>query len=279
MRDGAAAYGCQVFWSRHARGPPTSEVVCDDPHLGWLSRAIILKRERIVICGIEKNAITVLNSVAAKVSGRPFAWFAYSPYKQAEPLDDASIFRWRDAQWRRAVVLREPIERFCSAWASKCGPTRDHDGHDNCEACLGFAHRDNATILAVIERLHSQGCARRNAHWAPQASFCNGTLETHWHNYTHRIDFRTLTASIPSLLRGRVPDSVVRAVRHDLSERNSSSLLKGTRFSDTHHAHAGRLCEAQLRRGDDFAAARRQLERYYAADARLYARVREGDRR
>lgn len=156
MRDDA--YGCHMT----AEGAP----ICEDAHLGWLSRVIVLSPERLLLCGVEKNGIALLNQLAARVRGQRFAWFSYNPWRSGIPPDPDALWHWRSPDWRRVVVLREPMERFFSAWASKCGPHRDHDGDRNCEQVFQLTHRDNATVNTVASRLQPYGLV--NAHWAPQ---------------------------------------------------------------------------------------------------------------
>ena len=284
----ADAFGCRVVVERRTHqihGRPVGHtlqhsILCEDPDLGWLSRVLILQKQKLVLCGIEKNAITTVNALAARISGTRFSWFQFSPFSlammaphsksRAQELPNASAtLRWDDPTWRRAVILRDPVERFFSAWASKCGSMRDHDGKRNCEDTFGFASRENATVEAVASRLRAHGA--RNAHWAPQAAFCNGSIASHWRDFTHRIDFANLTAGLLDLVRGRVAHDVLRAAERELVAQR---LPDGARFGAAHHAHAGASWLRRERSSGSAGRVMRLLAEYYAPDVALYARLR-----
>lgn len=93
--------------------------------------------------------------------------------------------------WHRAVFVREPIDRFLSAFASKCRRPRDGGHMDARKTC------DNAfpgvrwppTLANVIRML---GTAQQgfDPHFMPQSMFCGGINRTLAKYQTVRVSAR-----------------------------------------------------------------------------------------
>ena len=183
---------------------------------------IVIERARILICSIDKNANTLQAHVAAAAMGVRRDGSHRAPAAcQGERLDGTymrvryqpnatrlnAIFR--DLGWRRAFVFRDPIERFVSAYTSKCAqccytpgcPMPKGDGCHNCHTVFGLTRDRNWSLAEVAERLsHSRSWA--NPHWLHQGRFCGG-LEDNWRAYTHRIPFEQVGSGLAALFRGR----------------------------------------------------------------------------
>ena len=85
----------------------------------WFDRVIVLPSAKVLLCTAEKNGLTEINKLAATVMGQPHRWFQFSPAHQG--LDFATFQQYlRDSSWRKAVFYRDPMERFLSAYLSKC---------------------------------------------------------------------------------------------------------------------------------------------------------------
>ena len=120
----------------------------------------------MLFCGIEKNGITTLNEVAAIVRGRPFRYSdapdiaCTSPQRGMPAMcgegisaEDAPVplpAIMTDSAWRRVIVYRDPVERFLSAYRSKCGQV-DHDWEYHCDMVRG----DRAATVMLRLRLPS----------------------------------------------------------------------------------------------------------------------------
>ena len=170
------------------------------------------------MCGIEKNAITLMNALVHTVldlppwkSGTEF-WFRASP-----DMLDVSANRarelLRDPSWRSAVVYRDPVERFVSAYKSKC-ELSDKDGREHCHKVFQTARPKPQLVadalLSVSRAPPAPRCTRFDPHWAPQACFCTGLAET-FPLYSHPIEFQNLTSGLEAFFRGRVNESVLDA--------------------------------------------------------------------
>ena len=180
------------------------------------------------MCGIEKNAITLMNALVHTVldlppwkSGTEF-WFRASP-----DMLDVSANRARellhDPSWRSAVVYRDPVERFVSAYKSKC-ELSDKDGREHCHKVFQTARPKPQLVadalLSVSRAPPAPRCTRFDPHWAPQACFCTGLAET-FPLYSHPIEFQNLTSGLEAFFRGRVNESVLERVRTLLRDRRA----------------------------------------------------------
>ena len=144
--------------------------------LSWFDRVSTLEKGvDVLTCGIEKNGITLLNGVLAEVMGRKFQWFPANPSTVGLSLE-AFKDRLGDASnsWRKLVVYRDPMERFLSAYRSKCLlADGDRDGRKHCHDLFRL-NDSQISVLNVASRLPQYG--HHNPHWATQTSFCGGTV-------------------------------------------------------------------------------------------------------
>lgn len=167
-----------------AANSSTSRVALTDD---LLDRFIIVPEYKLLFCYIEKVACKSFNNVFRSIRAKwdprqaengPFrknTWVNHSWSK--EMLEEAMA----DESWHKAVFFRNPVERFTSAWASKCrGPDRgDRDGPRHCIA--QFEQRNVSFWGAVhkLHRMHVSGLDQDfDPHWRPQAHFCGGLANT-----------------------------------------------------------------------------------------------------
>ena len=139
--------------------------------LSWFDRVSILEKGvDVITCGIEKNGITLLNRILAKVMGGRFEWFPANPSTVGLSLE-AFKDRLGDASnsWRKLVVYRDPMERFLSAYRSKCLlADGDRDGRMHCHNLFRL-NDSQISVLNVASRLPQYG--HHNPHWATQTYF------------------------------------------------------------------------------------------------------------
>ena len=144
--------------------------------LSWFDRVSILEKGvDVITCGIEKNGITLLTRIIAEVLGQEFKWYPSNPSMVGLSLE-AFKDRLGDASssWRKLVVYRDPMERFLSAYRSKCLLAEgDRDGRKHCHNLFRL-NDSQISVLNVASRLPQYG--HHNPHWATQTSFCGGTV-------------------------------------------------------------------------------------------------------
>ena len=179
--------------------------------------------------------------------GIPFRW---SPTKHI-PRDINTVNALlRNESWQKVVVYRDPMERFLSAFNSKC-LMGDHDGKEHCHKPLGLKH---PTIPAVADRL-ANGPLVCDPHWIPMARFCGGTVGSAWEQYTHHVFLHHLDARVSEIFKKRVPAA---------TWTNIEFYLNTSRFNKKGHiTHAeDALAKVSIR-------TRMQIIDYYWEDYRL----------
>ena len=206
-------------------------------HHALFKRLIVLPGPKILLCVPEKDASTSVHAMAHVANGkRPGKklpadefWWGLTPHRANMSAKDIRN-ALQSTSWRSAVVWRDPVERFLSAYVSKC-LSGDHDGPRHCQRYLGFRNDSKPTIADVISALkerHEPVCDW-DAHWAPQACFCGGLGSDFAELYSHRIHVSTLQSGISQLLEHRVPPPRLRDALAELSNGTVSPLEKQQR--------------------------------------------------
>jgi len=171
--------------------PRDGEFPFKGPHEGkhWENRLLIVPDKKLAFCYIEKNACTQFNRMMNALNGMsssdeiPF-WKSNSEGKFRR------YFKWLEAGehniskasgWKLGIFLREPAERFLSAWLSKCDAW-EYGGID----CLGPKVQDlplnekveafEKVVREVLPKYmaSAQADGYFNAHYDPQSMFCGG---------------------------------------------------------------------------------------------------------
>ena len=240
--------------------------------LSWFDRVSTLEKGvDVLTCGIEKNGITLLKRIIAEVMGRKFEWFPANPSTVGLSLE-AFKDRLGDASnsWRKLVVYRDPMERFLSAYRSKC-LLGDSDGRMHCHDLFRL-NDSQISVLNVASRLPQYGY--HNPHWATQSSFCGGTVGSMWTSYTHHVSFNNLSG-IADAFEGRVSPKTFEKIRIQLSPQSASGrfqLQEGKKIQlSPHSASGGHITDAKGHVQADLGSAevRRKLYDFYAKDYRL----------
>ena len=219
----------------------------------WFDRVSVLEKGvNVITCGIEKNGITLLTRIIAEVLGQEFKWYPSNPSMVGLSLE-AFKDRLGDASnsWRKLVVYRDPMERFLSAYRSKC-LLGDSDGRMHCHDLFRL-NDSQISVLNVASRLPQYGY--HNPHWATQSSFCGGTVGSMWTSYTHHVSFNNLSG-IADAFEGRVSPKTFEKIRIQLRPPASGG----------HITDAKGHVEADL----GSAEVRRKLYDFYSDDYRLF---------
>jgi|MDSW01.2.fsa_nt_gb hypothetical protein len=221
----------------------------------WFDRVSVFMDMKLLVCGIEKNGITVLNRALAAAQRKNFSWFPNNPSKEHLSLEAFKrLLQDPNNSWRKLVVYREPMERFLSAYHSKC-LLRDDDGKKHCHDTFRL-NASQISILNVARLLALYG--HSNPHWAPQASFCGNTVGPMWESYTHHISFNNLSA-IADVFEGWVPPKALSAVRSTLAPIHTA------------HGHVSRhITNAKGLIGEESPDVRRLLFDFYKDDYRVF---------
>ena len=194
-----------------------------------------------MICSIEKNALALMNVLAHVILRLPphrtqsEFFFRGTLDLMNMSVNDAHLLL-SDQNWQAAVVYRDPVERFYSAFASKCG-LKDRDGK---RSCHDFFQLQNVTIHSVVERLldikrqlppNTSVCEQLDPHWAPQSCFCGGLRRT-FRNYSNRIAYHDLAGGLVRFLSPHVSKFLLRRLERLM--RTTQLALARSPFTQDH---------------------------------------------
>jgi len=183
------------------------------PSLNWENRMLIAQNKKFAFCYIEKNACTQFNLLMNGLNGMPTKdripfWKSNSDGMYKEFLSTHNVSQ-ADG-WIMSIFVREPTERFLSAWLSKCDAW-EYGGID----CLGprvtdltISQKVELFEKTVVELLPTYMAKSRenggfNAHYDPQHSFCGGRQLSEY--------------NFVGVLAGS-PDNIHRQVKHMLQD-------------------------------------------------------------
>jgi hypothetical protein len=153
----------------------------------WDNRLLIEPSRKLAFCYIEKNACTQFNRLFNAMNGivpadNPF-WKTNADsknYSIRRYFEDGADNISKATGWKMAIFLRDPAERFLSAWLSKCDAW-EHGGID----CLGPQVSNMTdtekvelfenTVLEVLPKYMKlvDFAGQFNAHYDPQHVFCS----------------------------------------------------------------------------------------------------------
>ena len=78
-----------------------------------MNRLMFVPKEKVIVCGIEKNAI-MANHLVSALNNKRFKWWQASP--EALGLSQETVHKQLgDPSWKKLVLYRDPVERFVSA--------------------------------------------------------------------------------------------------------------------------------------------------------------------
>ena len=205
-------------WSLQLMVLVSSVCVCRSLSNRW-ENLLLAPERKVAICAIEKNGWTIMSPLMSlmnsvnlthRLPSRTMCAYHNRNCPAAFGQEWRNTSRLKgifdDPDWRTAVVLREPIERYISGYNSKCNHSiaTDRGGPKTCEHLLRIAAPD-VHLNSVAHRLTApQIWARgiKDPHWAPQHTFCGGLTNKSLRRYTSVIPYRNGSAVVwpPCLL-------------------------------------------------------------------------------
>lgn len=176
-----------------------------------LDRLIILPQYNLLFCYVEKVACTSFNDVFSQLRMRfdktavrtegPEGWLQGSLYTLGigkEQIEAMMV----NKSWHKAIFYRDPVERFVSAFRSKCEGA-DGDGDYFCSQAFDSKY---STFHEAVDKLF----AKRhepwwnetvNEHFKRQSSFCGGLHNTiQYYDVVERLDVDTARDKTINLL-------------------------------------------------------------------------------
>mmetsp|Transcript_37686 Transcript_37686/g.70478 ORF Transcript_37686/g.70478 Transcript_37686/m.70478 type:complete len:1243 (+) Transcript_37686:108-3836(+) len=151
-----------------------------------LDRFFIVPEHKLLFCYMEKVACTNFNSLFAQLRRHyndsfiathgSFGWFQSVPYLEGYSIRNLEHIM-EDPSWHKALFYRDPVERFVSAYRSKCEHV-DKDGAFVCNRAFGDKNASFKKAVERISRLDERSDFdpdyTMNVHFQRQMSFCGG---------------------------------------------------------------------------------------------------------
>jgi len=151
-----------------------------------LDRFFIVPEHKLLFCYMEKVACTNFNNLFATLRKHyndsfipthgSYGWYQSVPWLLGYNIEDLEHIL-ADPSWHKAVFYRDPVERFVSAYRSKCEHV-DTDGEFVCNRAFGNGSASFETAVERIARLDARPDFdpdnTMNVHFQRQLSFCGG---------------------------------------------------------------------------------------------------------
>jgi len=147
----------------------------------WQDKMLVWPEKKFAFCWVDKNAGTQfnlllnhLNNVQGQGNRWGGEWWASSHKRLNVDLEAAT----KEKGWRFGIFVRDPAERFLSAWASKCQVMEEMGknclGPRNASTSLPGAvdvfEQAVSSLPAYMNELQKRGSF--NSHYDPQNIFC-----------------------------------------------------------------------------------------------------------
>ena len=144
----------------------------------------------LIFCRIHKAGSTALGYLLPSISSIPIpsnpSWTYYqtSDYN----LNAEAVTRiLQDSKWLKVLIYRDPLERFLSAYRSKC-----EEFHDGFTICDNVFHHRRPSFAQAVRSIVLQEDVNPDSHFLPQSSICN--LRVTFPYFTERFILDTYTA-------------------------------------------------------------------------------------
>lgn len=200
-----------------------------------MNEVLVVPSLKLIFCFIPKNAGTQFNRLMNALNGLEHRQgeicsdgdpnYASSMHGNFTHLDFEEALN--SDNWTKAIFLRDPLERFISAYQSKCVKPRE------CGGCMYLERsaEDRPRLSRVSERLKGT----KNAHFTTQSSLCGGLEDSIGaYNYIGHVSDDTaavqrqvaemLSLAVKRSSRAPVSNLQLEASHHSVVQSSNSSL-------------------------------------------------------
>ena len=143
-----------------------------------LNRLAVVPNMFLIVCTIDKCAQTTQLELLRHLANQKPLRKGQNPFTLSSKNREYLHQNLQNDSWKKMVVIRDPVERFVSAYKSKC-LLADEDGHRHCSHEFKIPQQ-NMSIDIVIAHLEKKKSS--NYHWSLQSETCGGI-----HNYIHHF--------------------------------------------------------------------------------------------
>ena len=130
----------------------------------------VVPEYNLLFCRIHKAGSSALNHLLPAIAPPPYpnhpTWTHYQASDYGLIASDMSRII-QDSSWMKVVIYRDPLEKFLSAYRSKC------EDFDNDGVCETVFNNHRPAFPEAIRRLFFKEDVYPDSHFAPQASICN----------------------------------------------------------------------------------------------------------
>ena len=130
----------------------------------------MIPQHKLLFCRIHKAGSSALNHLLPAIAPPPFPQHPTWTYYQTSDygLHSEDMIRiLNDPSWVKVVIYRDPLERFLSAYRSKC------EEFDQDNVCDDVFHKKRPTFAEAIRRLYLHIEVSPDSHFMRQADICN----------------------------------------------------------------------------------------------------------
>lgn len=235
-----------------------------------LEHFIVVPEHKLLFCYIEKVGCMNFNKLFTQVRSRYDSgmlentnpWYRNTP--SAHGLSKSDLEQMLiNKNWHKAVFYREPLERFASAFRSKCEGV-DQDGCRHCGLQFGKYSVPFSEAALSMLKADERPDECHDDHFRQQREFCGGLDETlQYYDTVEKLDWGTSRAKVSALLQQVGIEPTLVPMFDNLFPDNGGS--------DSGHRHTTHSEEVLLRY---YAPSRPYLAAavadHYAGDYRLF---------
>lgn len=191
---------------------PWHKTGVDTAHLqhALLDRFIVVPEHNLLFCYIEKVASTNFNALFKRVRAKydpaqadGDIWFRNTPAEHNLTMYDLERILM-NSTWHKAVFYREPLERFTSAFLSKCTGI-DEAAKLQCKGQFGKHTLSFPEAVHKIAEFDAQGKSEDvsfDVHFKRMVDFCGGLGSTLQHyNTIEQLDIAKANRQVTALLK------------------------------------------------------------------------------
>lgn len=159
------------------------------------SGLFVFPESQFAICSIAKSGSSLWGDVLLKVATNNLSahgqqlWASLAPHHRGTPNEKIRTFS--NPKATRAVFVREPLERFASAFLEGCSSMPLSESF--CPMMVGLQENETVTMARAVEWALASNLLEVNEIWAPQSAMCE--LHKRIHEYTFVGFYRPETHS------------------------------------------------------------------------------------
>ena len=198
----------------------------------------LLPEYKLVFCSIAKAGSSATTKLLLSISPPPYPqhpfWLQHRPSDYGLNAEDM-LRILNDKSWLKAVIYRDPLERFLSAYRSKC---EDFDADQTCSLVF---HNRKPSFAGAVRQLVLREDFSPDGHFRTQAESCNLNEYLPLYQEQFNLDQGKMYATITRIL-DKVHVEITTIVNRTLFSNFSPPGVEGIKNNHiTHSAEVATL--------------------------------------